>query len=694
MNVQRILSLLEEHVEKGVLGLAALFLVAMVWMYLIRTPNRVEFAGRALGPRELAQAVYEEAKSLESRLRTARGKEPEVERFADELRALHERGIFASAEPQAPPLPQELPPTAPLGKPVTIAGLEAIGTKRGSVELVTPQAPRSPVIESGRSQVLREPLDLDKLVEEVAAGRTTALTPVTDETTRKKVETSWVTVAAYYDPEADMERMKKAGYASYRTRVYLVGTELQRQELGPGGVWSDWATVQATDAMPKLKLPEPKFDRRTGRLTNRAEIARVLQVVQQQQTVLVEPPFYVVQAGDEWDIPDLPNLEEPQVVRAATTYGGAYPPGVFGAPGGRPGQAAGGTAAAGQSKTQKQNKPSKPPRVRQPVRPGGGAGVGGAYPPGVFGRPPVGAGGGQPSKQDQRQEQLRQYRKLLADARKAAADKDWNTVRQLATQMTQLDLIPKKLKEQAERILAKANKELGTAARGVAGAVGATYGKPKSRVEMILPRPLKNRDTGELAVWFHDDTVQPGKVYRYRMRVRVWNRYLGVPQPLKNPEDARKVVVAGAWSAPTEPVEVRAEHYFFVQGRKVGEPVARVEVWRFHKGSWLKETFDVAVGDVIGGVKTVETDELDEQLRPKRERIDFSTGAVVLDIRFDEAVPVRLTRRDGSFTYTPRQSVTIVYLDPTDGSVHQRTQALDRADPLRKWLEDQINEQG
>ena len=53
-----------------------------------------------------------------------------------------------------------------------------------------------------------------------------------------------------------------------------------------------------------------------------------------------------------------------------------------------------------------------------------------------------------------------------------------------------------------------------------------------------------------MATWFHDDTVEPGKTYRYRLRVDLWNRYVNEPKNLANPEDARRVVLAGEWSQP------------------------------------------------------------------------------------------------------------------------------------------------
>lgn len=686
MNVNRILAMLEEHVEKGILGLAVLFLVAMVWMYLVRSPNRIEFQGRELGPRELAQAVYEEAQGLENRLRGATAPEPQVEKFAERLRALHERGVLASAEPTRPPLPGELPLSAPLGRPIRIEGLEELEGRRGTVAIITPGPPSSSVFESGRSEVVREPLDVLSLAK-LGPGALRGPAPAQPQQEQPKTaEVSWVTLAAYYDSEADAQRMKQAGYASYRTRVYLAGTEIQRQELQPGGIWSDWQTVQVTEAMPRLNLPKPDFDPRTGRLRNRAEIARVFQAVQQLQPLIAEPPFYVVRSGDEWQIPELPDLEEPQLASGRGFVAGGMP-------------LAGGRGPAVPAPQPPPAEAGRSPGLRRPPAPpaqpggrftgtggrGGAPGTGGA----VFGGPR------QPSEADLRREQTRQYRQYLEQARQAAKDKNWASVRELASRMLQLDKVSKRFRRQAEQILAKAERELAGGAGGRGGRFTPTRsGDGRSRREMILPALLRNRETGEVAVWFHDDTVQPGRVYRYRMRVLLWNRYLGVPRPLKNPEDARKVVLAGQWSEPTEPLEVRALSYFFVQGRKSGEPAARVEVWRLHKGAWLKQSFDVAVGDVVGKPVLVETDELDDELKPKEEQVDFSTGAVVLDIRFDDSVRVRQTRRDGSFSYSRKPSVTIVYLDPGDGTIHEHTQVLDRGDPARKWLEQQASEEG
>ena len=59
----RWLNLLETHVEKGILGLAAFFMLFMLWAYLIRSPNKVSYGGREVGPRALAEAIKQETKA-------------------------------------------------------------------------------------------------------------------------------------------------------------------------------------------------------------------------------------------------------------------------------------------------------------------------------------------------------------------------------------------------------------------------------------------------------------------------------------------------------------------------------------------------------------------------------------------------------------------------------------------------------
>jgi hypothetical protein len=197
-------------------------------------------------------------------------------------------------------------------------------------------------------------------------------------------------------------------------------------------------------------------------------------------------------------------------------------------------------------------------------------------------------------------------------------------------------------------------------------------------------------DSGKPAVWFHDDSVEPGKTYRYRTRVQLWNRYVGQMRAMKNPEDAKKDIIRGEWSEPSDPITVTPTTHFFVSGSRATANTASVEVWKWLDGRWIKERFDVAVGDIIGGlVQNVKTGDYTEEGEEEKRDVDFTTGAVVLDLRFEEPIQERWPQKEGAFAYREKTSTIMVYLDPADGQVKERALVFDRRDPVRKQLEEE-----
>lgn len=214
---------------------------------------------------------------------------------------------------------------------------------------------------------------------------------------------------------------------------------------------------------------------------------------------------------------------------------------------------------------------------------------------------------------------------------------------------------------------------------------------------MPLPegdRPANPADTSsvpdaapeQVAVWVHDETVEPGKTYRYRLRVNLWNRYVGRPELLANPAQADHSVLCGEWSAPSEPITVQADTHFFVCGAQPNKRLASVEVWKWHMGNWLRQQFQVGVGDAIGGLRRVRISR-SAAGEVSEEEIDFRTRTVVLDLGFDRPVTVRLPPfGNGPWTQRKTKSTIVSYVDPLDGEVRQRLAALDRFDPLRRSL--------
>ena len=189
-----------------------------------------------------------------------------------------------------------------------------------------------------------------------------------------------------------------------------------------------------------------------------------------------------------------------------------------------------------------------------------------------------------------------------------------------------------------------------------------------------------------LTVWVDDGSVGAGKTYRYRVRLWLWNRLVGRRGAVEDAADADRAVLVGAWSQPSEPIKAAPRTHFFVLGPSVGERAANVEVWKWHRGRWLRKLFTVAVGDVIGGVRTVRLGERDEFDRPIREEVDFDTGVVLLDL-FEEDRAQRVAHEEtGRFAWRTESALAAVCVHSIDGRVEERLARLDRSSELRKQL--------
>lgn len=200
--------------------------------------------------------------------------------------------------------------------------------------------------------------------------------------------------------------------------------------------------------------------------------------------------------------------------------------------------------------------------------------------------------------------------------------------------------------------------------------------------EPMTPRPGNDKATlvvnpqapdSQPALWVHDTSVQPGKTYRYRLRVELWNRYVGRGRLLTDPAGGKQSVLRGQWSLPSDPVTVEPNYYFYVQGKFDTDEVASVDIYKSINGEWKKLRMDVKAGDMIGEIRRGE---------------DFTTNALVLDLD-RRNVPVATGRSDG---FTERDALVMTYLDPFDGQVKQRIDWQDRYNPKRKQFEEMLKD--
>jgi len=157
-----------------------------------------------------------------------------------------------------------------------------------------------------------------------------------------------------------------------------------------------------------------------------------------------------------------------------------------------------------------------------------------------------------------------------------------------------------------------------------------------------------------LVFWAHDDTVEPGKSYRYRIQLGVFNPVAGTKQFIKQDKSLKnQVVLWSKFSDVTESVEIPRMLYFFAKDIQEAAKKITVQVSKYVLGYWYSEDFPVRQGEVIGKVVESEREEPKDRLgrRPlslssgrsrysyvtpqeqttEPEAIDYSTSTVLVD---------------------------------------------------------------
>ncbi len=144
----------ELHAEKLVLGVGGAFALAMLWMFIISSPNVIEFNGEKVGPRELDERILTAAQRMDEKRKRAEPPKIEVPSFREEVRSLQDKGILAGGAGM--PVEPVLRLAGEFGREIKIEGLEE-QAESGVVDLVTPLKPSIPKVRTGRSVAVRAP---------------------------------------------------------------------------------------------------------------------------------------------------------------------------------------------------------------------------------------------------------------------------------------------------------------------------------------------------------------------------------------------------------------------------------------------------------------------------------------------------------------------------------------------------------
>ncbi len=127
------------------------------------------------------------------------------------------------------------------------------------------------------------------------------------------------------------------------------------------------------------------------------------------------------------------------------------------------------------------------------------------------------------------------------------------------------------------------------------------------------------KQTEPVLIWGFDDTTEPGKTYRYRVRLGVFNPVAGTAQLIERDLDKKdQVILWSAFSDVTRPVSIPRRVYLFAKTVQDKTKTATVEVARYALGYWRTEDFHVRPGESIG--KSVEPKDPERDRARERER--------------------------------------------------------------------------
>ena len=648
--MDKVIAFLEKYAQYLALGIAVAFLGYITYSSVLSNPKldiKVPSVARGVGPQVKAPGDVDAAIA------------------ANDARVLVDAAKATASDEVKK---QFTPPT--FDKEFTVR----MGAKRPNVEFVgIPTAPGQPLLEqdptvpeiaqekiaglvkppaaepkgavTGQSFLaVAAPLPPFALVGNAAAG---AVAPVVPPAPAAGVpvagfDATWVTVEFTLDLQKlaaawDASFLKKDGKpidegAPRKTQFLWV--EVQREELVGANQWSK-ATIIKPLPLTQIAQAEPdwlKLVANPGKDLNAEEAYRVWSEKGDVQINLVEPPFYQVLGGDPWGTPSVPPPPDPAAAAgdgaAAAAAAAANAPFDPAAPPNRPlTQAEKQQVYLYQQQQRKEKekadmadrkakaaaaeaarKAPRPTGPATPVRPPGG---GGGYAPlplaadeGFGTRGPVPAGAG---------------------PRAGGAG-----------------FVPG-----GGRTTPPPAGGVRPPAPGVPGGVRPAVPPPAAPVpgapaapfvpNPVLAGPFDPADAVALnpavpggpqnntvAIWAHDTTAQPGKVYRYRVRYYLKNPLHMTHGFFRNQKDASVFAVPSEWSGWLQTAAPQNVHFFFAK-RKVPNAKGQigwveVDVFKRDKGVWTKSTFQITPGDAVG------------QIDPTT-GVNFATGATLVDLR-------------------------------------------------------------
>jgi hypothetical protein len=536
----------EQHIEKIVLvAVSAIFLVVVAAQFLFE-PNMVTVGkNQAVMPGEAFRASEERASHLKRDVIEATDLPLPTVPASDLVDQF--KGRLQGAVAPRPTL------ASAIGKPSNIgSGSAAIPGKAGTQRInpLTVPAPMKVVAASIANTIdPTEPINIPELKKLLPA--------------EQPLDKKSVSVEARFDGTALAAALKTDGGSNgdaiplgwYRDSLELVQVSLERQEQTGPDSWSDAAPVAAAPGRASLaeQLKTVKAS---------SDLVDVAAEAQAQADDLLRPPFYGTICGAKWAPPSAAavaisktdkDAKSSEVGRHVKNYDDA-------------------TKQLDLQKKKRTEVEATPVRDARNGGEGRGGGGGGG-----------GKGGGpiQPNAP-----QVKPIPQAEKDAQLKAID---NRIKDLETrQKTEEDAL----------------KALGLDTAGHPLAPGAMAGSPATgTAERTQPKALL--ENPDIQMWAHDLTVEPGKVYRYRVKVALTNPFFARTSALvpEQQELAKSPIIVSQASEWSEPVRVLDDQYYFItnaaESDAMGGARATAELYKFFYGYYRKGSISLEPGDVL-----------------------------------------------------------------------------------------------
>lgn len=614
---------IERQFEKILVGVAAAVLLGAVVMYGVNTPNKVD--GLAPGK------FYAYLKAYVDKTRHIEGTIPPV----PPLPTLPQPGMSGIAAVLIRPLPPIQPPNEDLP--------DVKGFQTGDLALVEALAPRGIVVLEGRvSAKLPAP-------EAIMPGGVIGNAAGDELLTAQ--DHSIVNVFGVVDREEYRGRVKKGGYHEIYEELIVARVEAEREELQPDGRWGQSTRIYGY--APKFfkleeRIPAPATQP-DGQVSFAPQALDILTRTRtalckpEAQAAILRPPFQ--QFIEDFRAPNGQTqhrkLQWPVPQQPLPGYDGI--------------ELANYSVLVPDTKNKKTDAATEAPVPLQPARLGAAKPAQGGVPGAPGGprgaAPKPAAAPGAPAVDPKLTRRLQQN---IADAKKAIDKGKVGSIawaEKLLNEVTRLGAQGSKECKEAEAIL--------------------NSDRFKNR-KALAEKRLRDQEARRQALgivrlgddqeplWLTDISVEPGKVYRYRVRVVAFNDYAGQLGKLANPKDAERLLIEGNWSKWSEPITVYLKAQAFIT--EVRENRAKVEIQQWVAGAW-KTTGkrDVEIGQALSFDSGQDT---------------LSYDGIV--VGFDDPRPFsRVTESNGKKRMEPPVDTPVVILARSNGQVEEHLVAED-----------------